>query len=295
MWIVLFQPQNLPVVVVVDLCSLWVYFLKARPLWPVMFLAWQDYLREAGQRLHRRAGCAVQPAGGGDLAQHPLLRLQHRWAGLCGAATGGLRNLEDGFNFPPFPPRPSLVWVCVDEKSTVIGVSFARHPEGSSLASVLAPPYLCSARALWKDLGFIETCRRTGRSLELTLRVLEETTKTLEDFPLSLSLFLRWPVSYQWTHADEIEVWGHWGSPGWKIGGNLVYAFCERSSVWKKSSKRSNTQSPHPGIIAINICMFISVFLMKTFCHFFFWPCLVGSQFPRPGICNMLVTGRDKQ
>lgn len=28
-----------------------------------------------------------------------------------------------------------------------------------------------------------------GRSLELNLRVLEETTKTLEDFPLSLSLF----------------------------------------------------------------------------------------------------------
>lgn len=182
MWIVLFQPQNLPVVLVVDLCSFWVYFLKARPLWPVMFLAWQDYLREAGQRLHRRAGCAVQPAGGGDLAQHPLLRLQHRWAGLCGAATGGLRNLEDGFNCPPFPPRPSLVWVCVDEKSTVIGVSSARHPEGSSLASVLVPPYLCSPRALWKDLGFIETCWWWGEAWSWIWEFLRKQPRPLRIF-----------------------------------------------------------------------------------------------------------------
>lgn len=188
MWVVLFQPQNL-LVLVVDLCSLWVYFLKARLLWTVMFLAWQDYLREAGQRLHRRAGCAVQPAGGGDLAQHSLLCLQHWWAELRRAVTGGLQNLEDGFNFPPFPPRPSLVWVCIDEKSTIVRISSARHPEGSSLASVLAPPYLCSPWALWKDLGFIEMRWWTGTSLELNLRVLEETTKTFESFPLSLSLF----------------------------------------------------------------------------------------------------------
>ena len=32
-------------------------------------------------------------------------------------------------------------------------------------------------------------CWWTGTSLELNLRVLEETTKTFESFPLSLSLF----------------------------------------------------------------------------------------------------------
>lgn len=64
----------------------------------------------------------------------------------------------------------------------------------------------------------------------------------------------------------------------------------------KMSNKRSNTQSPHPGIIAVSICIFI--FLMKSFCHFFFFllylvACGIFSS--RPRICNMLVTGRDKR
>lgn len=240
MWIVLFHPQNL-LVLVVDLCSLWVYFLKVRLLWTVMFLAWQDYLREAGQRLHRRAGCAVQPAGGGDLAQHSLLRLQHWWAGLRQAAAASGEGLYLSSLSPTSIFAVGLHWWkeynCPHQLCSTSRRQFPSFSFGPAV-SVLTQSLMKGLRIHWNvlvdrdELG-VESESSWGNNQDLW----EFSTQ-------SLSLFLRGPVSYQWTHADEIEVWGHWGSPGWKIGGNLVCAFCEKSLVWKKRPVKEVTHNP---------------------------------------------------